>query len=258
MAGSISADMEVFVKQKVDEELQALSTKRKDMTKTARDVIDTLLPEIVKVITTSVTAAMTTAMDRITEAVKRQAGDSFLLQRQALLTKYECDRMEQYQRSDNLRIYGMAEESDESEEALEGKVVELASNMGVDLHVEDISVVHRLGKPRDRERPVIVRFCRRKKRNAMLRKKGELKKKDIRVFVNEDLTPLRSTMRRMVQEQTGVKNVTTRNGKILAWMTDDPNRAVEINTPDDLNKVGIVAPDWKRLGMDHIVWEGSA
>lgn len=42
--------------------------------------------------------------------MKSQGADSFLLQRQALLMKYECDKIEQYQRSDNLRIYGMAEE----------------------------------------------------------------------------------------------------------------------------------------------------
>lgn len=91
-----------------------------------------------------------------------------------------------------------------------------------------------------------------------MRKKGELKKKNIRVFINEDLTPLRSAMRRMVKEQAGVKNVTTRNGKIVAWLTEDPDRAIEINTPDDLSKVGIVTPDWKRLHMDHIVWENTA
>ncbi|KAK4320801.1 hypothetical protein Pmani_008340 [Petrolisthes manimaculis] len=250
--------MEEFVKEKVEEELKAISiSKRRDMTKTAKDVIDTLLPEIAKVITVSVTAAMTTVMDRITEVVKSQAAVSFSLQRQALLMKYECDRLEQYQRSDNLLIYGIEEESEESEEALEEKVVELASNMGVNLQADDISVVHRLGKPQDRERPVIVRLCRRKKRNAILRKKAELKKKDIRVFVNEDLTPLRSAMRRMVKEQVSVKNVTTRNGKILAWLTDEPNRAIEINTPDELIKVGIVTPDWKRLHMDHIVWENN-
>ncbi|KAK3894752.1 hypothetical protein Pcinc_001476 [Petrolisthes cinctipes] len=42
--------MEEFVKEKVEEELKAISiSKRKDMTKTAKDVIDTLLPEIAKV-----------------------------------------------------------------------------------------------------------------------------------------------------------------------------------------------------------------
>lgn len=81
MAESVYTDMEEVVREKVEEELKAMSiSKRKDITKTAKDVIDTLLPEIAKVFTISVTAAMTTALDRITEAVKSQAVDSFLLQ----------------------------------------------------------------------------------------------------------------------------------------------------------------------------------
>lgn len=60
-----------------------------------------------------------------------------------------------------------------------------------------------------------------------------------------------------MKEQAGVQNVTTRNGRILAWLTDEPNRAIEINAPDDLSKVGMVTPDWKRLQMDHIVWENN-
>lgn len=50
-----------------------------------------------------------------------------------------------------------------------------------------------------------------------------------------------------MKEQAGVKNVTTRNSKNLAWLTNEPNRAIEINALDDLSKVGIVTPDWKRL-----------
>lgn len=41
--------------------------------------------------------------------------------------------MEQYQRSDNPRIYGMEEEKEETEESLEKKVIELVSHMGVQL-----------------------------------------------------------------------------------------------------------------------------
>lgn len=64
------------------------------------------------------------------------------------------------------------EEERENELALEKKVVELDSSMGVrSLQADDISLVHRLGKSRDNERPVIVRFCRRKKRNALCVKK---------------------------------------------------------------------------------------
>lgn len=259
MAETVSLEMEQVVKAKVEDEMKSLSVSRKkELTKTVRDVIETMMPEMTKLITVAVSAAVTAAMDRVMEEVRNKVVDSFQVQRQAMLTKYECDKLEQYQRSDNLRIYGMEEEREETEETLEEKVVELASNMGVHLQPGEVSVVHRLGKPRESDRPVIIRFCCRKKRNEFLKKKVELKKKNIKIYINEDLTPLRAAMMKMVKDQAGVKNVTSRNGKIVAWLNDEPNRAIEINTPDDLNKVGIVTPDWKRLKMDHLVWYSPA
>lgn len=114
-------------------------------------------------------------------------------------------------------------------------------------------MVHRLGKQQERVRPVIVQFCCRQERNEILKKKV-LKEKKLKVFINEDLTPLRSTMLKMVQ-QSGVKNVTLWGGKVMAWLNDAPNRVVHIETPHDLIKVGIVCPDWKRLKMEYLVWE---
>lgn len=259
MADTVGSGIEQLVKEKVEDEVRSLSfSRRKDMTKTAKDVLEIMLPEVTKVITVAVSAAVAEAVNQISETFNNsKAEENFQVQRQTILMKYEYDKLEQYQRSDNLRVYGMEEEREETEEILEEKVIELASNMGVNLESGDISVVHRLGKQRDGGRPVIIRFCRRKKRNAILRKKVELKKKNNKIFINEDLTPLRAAMMKMVKEQTGVRNVTSRNGKIVAWLNEDPNRAIEIDTPDDMSKVGIVTPDWKRLKMDHLVWDTS-
>lgn len=259
MASVDSSEIELLVRGKVEDELKSLAmTRKKDLTKTAKDVIESVLPEVTRVIMVAVSAAVNEAMKQIVQTVKSNSVDNFHMQRQGIMLKYECDKLEQYQRSDNLRIYGLREESGETEEVLEDKVIELASKIGVDLQSSDISVVHRLGKPRDRDRPLIVRFCRRKRRNEILKKKAELKKQNTNVFINEDLTPLRSTMMKMVKDQTGVKNATSRNGKIVAWLSEDPNRAIEITTPDDLNKVGIVTPDWKRLKLDQLVWDITA
>ena len=130
--------------------------------------------------------------------------------------------------------------------------------MGVDLQPSEISVVHRIGRSRDKDRPLIIRFSHRKKRKKILSKKAELKKKKINIFCNQDLTPLRAKMMNMVKDQVGVKNVTSRNGKIVAWRNEDPNRAIEITTPDDLSKVGIGTPDWKQPKLDHLVWDTTA
>lgn len=162
MAGVNSSAIAELVKSNVDDELKSLSASRKkDLTKTAKDVVEVVLPEITKVITVAVSSAVNAAVEQMIETVKTNVVDTFQVQRQGILMKYECDKLEQYQRSDNLRIYRLVEESEETEEVLEGKVIELASNMGVNLQSSDISVVHRLGEPRDRDRPLIVRFYRR-------------------------------------------------------------------------------------------------
>ena len=56
----------------------------------------------------------------------------------------------------------------------------------------------------------------------------------------------------MTKEQAEVRNATTRDGRILAWLVDN-ERPVVITTPGDLHKVGIDSPDWRRLKLDHLV-----
>lgn len=73
------------------------------------------------------------------------------------------DILQQYSRRYNLGISGFEEGEDESEEVLEAKIIELANDNGVQLKTDNIAVAHRMGKPRDGGRPVIVRFCHRKK-----------------------------------------------------------------------------------------------
>ena len=173
------------------------------------------------------------------------------MQRQCPLNKYDNDKLEQYSRKENLCISGIAEETNETDGILEAKIIELAGDMGVELKSEDISVAHRIGKPKEGGRPVIVRFCQRKKKNEVMRNKKKLKGKERKVYVNEDLTSLRAKMMKVTKEQESVKNVATRDGSILAWMYSG-GRPVVINTPDDLHKIGITSPAWENLGLGHL------
>lgn len=86
----------------------------------------------------------------------------------------------------------------------------------------DISTVHRVGGPGDRGRPVIVRFYHRKKINETMIKKKQLNNKGIyrNIFVNEGLTPLKASLLKIPKEQDGVTNVTTRDGRTVAWLRD--------------------------------------
>ena len=85
-----------------------------------------------------------------------------------------------------------------------------------------------------------------------MKKKAELRKKQRSVYVNEDLTPLRNAIFNIAREHDSVKNVATRDGKIVARMKDRPDRPIYIDTPDDLSKIGVI-PDWKRLKLDHLM-----
>ena len=60
-------------------------------------------------------------------------------------------------------------------------------------------------------------------------------------------------MLNIAREHNNVKSVATRDGKIIAWMKDRPDRAVSMDTPDDLFKIGVTFPDWKRLKLDHLI-----
>lgn len=256
MASLPLLNIEDLVKEKVEEGIKDTSVDIKgrgtrETSKLTKEITEVLVPELAKIIAVSVSAAVTTAFTQVTSEIAKMFDVS---QKQALLNRYETDKLEQYQRKDNLCIYGLEEENDETEEVVEAKIIELAADMGVTLVSDNISIAHRLGKPQasNRSRPIIVRFCHRKKRNEMLKKRVELKNKQRKVFVNEDLTPMRVSMLKVVKEQPNVKNATTRDGKILVWLTDK-ERPVEIYTPDDLFKVGIINPDWKRLKLDHMM-----
>ncbi len=253
MAHSFSSDLEELVKKKVEDELANVTSniegrEGRMVSKTVKDVAAVMLPGLASIISVAVSTAVSTAFKEFNDKMESKVAE---LQRNCLILKYENDKQEQYSRRENLRISGLEEEEDESEEVLEAKVIELADTIGVKIEQNDISVVHRLGRPREEGRAVIVRFCHRKKRNEIMRNKKKLKGRQRKVYINDDMTSLRAKMLNMVKEQETVKNVSTREGSILAWLHSG-GRPVVINCPDDLQKVGISTPDLKRLNLDYL------
>ena len=164
MASLPSLNIEEIVKEKVEEGLKDIAAdvkgrETRETSKLSREIVAAVVPELSKVITMSVSAAVTCAFKEVTSELTKMLNIS---QRQTLLNRYETDKLEQYQRKDNLCIYGLEEETNEKEEVVETKVIELAADMGVTLMPDNISIAHRVGEPRGSNRPVIVRFCHRK------------------------------------------------------------------------------------------------
>ena len=262
MATSLGQDLQDLVREKVEEELSNVTEGRETrtgLTKSAKEVASLIMPGLANIITVAVSTAVSNAVSTAVSNAGKEIVDKFSVktanvERNCLVNRYENDSLEQYTRRDNLRIFGLEEEEDENENILEAKVIEVANDMGVNITQSDISIAHRLGKPGNRSRTVIVRLCHRKKRNEILKKKKELKKKNREIFINEDLTTLRATLLKIVKEQGVVKNATPRDGRIIAWLTNR-ERPVYIDNPNDLVKLGIEALDWKRLKLDHFITE---
>lgn len=158
------------------------------------------------------------------------------------------EEVEQYSRSNSVEIFGVPEEKGED-------VYEIVRKVGVSLDMnitrEQIDVCHRLGKPRESQRPagIIVKFVRRDdklsliakrkvKRNLSTQQLG-FKQPAEPVYINESLSPERRKLYSAARAAKKSHNYTylwTQNGRIL--MRKEPGSAiVRVSTMDDLNKL---------------------
>ena len=160
----------------------------------------------------------------------------------------ECklDDIEQYGRRSNLIFSGFAELP--QGEDLEGKLLDIVNNvMGVTppLQPSDIERVHRLGRKTDTIRPraVIARFVSGKTRDRVYRSRATLKTynhstdQHHKIFINEDLTAMRSNLAyatRTLKKSKRITDCWTFNGKIV--IKDNASHIHEIRVPGDLDQ----------------------
>ena len=77
----------------------------------------------------------------------------------------------------------------------------------------DIEPIHRIGKPREKSRPITVKFVRYNDRKNVFNRKKKLKGKNI--SITESLTATRMKKLKEAREIYEFKNVWTSDGKIL-------------------------------------------
>ena len=93
---------------------------------------------------------------------------------------------------------------------------------------------------------------------VILRKKKMLRDSEAtkNIIINEDLTSLRYKTFRYWKDMPCVKTVFTREGGIhylLHEKEHDRHKHIIVDTPDDLFKLGVGNPDWRRLGLEERV-----
>ena len=123
----------------------------------------------------------------------------------------KIDDLEQYQRRQCLRIFGIEEKTSEDTDQI---AMEVAQKIGVQLNVNDIDRSHRVGRSdTGRPRPIIVKFVSYRKRSEVFRNKKSLKGSAI--TLREDLTKTRYKLLREAIEKFGVSNVWSQDGHIV-------------------------------------------
>nr|KAG5688004.1 hypothetical protein BaRGS_022945 [Batillaria attramentaria] len=122
--------------------------------------------------------------------------------------------LEQYGRRNNIKIYGLAEES-KSETAVEtGVVVRKFCREGLGVTVAETDIDHRLGaRQRDRHRSIIVKFVRREVKQEVVRQRRKLKQSGI--VVTDDLTPRHQQLLRNMKEVVSRDNCWSAEGSVF-------------------------------------------
>ena len=121
-------------------------------------------------------------------------------------------------------------------------VISSAHDMGVEISSNDISVSHRLSKSRTlSECPIIIKFVRRNTKTALMTNKKMLRtiERYRHIYVNDDITPLRSRMLRTLKNDDEVKRVWTIDGNFHCIVVENNAKVKKrLETPDDLFKLG--------------------
>ena len=161
---------------------------------------------------------------------------------------YNHDALEQYSRKENIRIHGVPEENEEDTTALAVNIMNEAvkpedtREPPVKTFTRtDISIAHRLPSRRG-SKPIMVRFVRREDKMLLMKNKGGLRRRQgPKVFITDDLTPLRNKMLQALKNDEGIARAYSLDGSIFAiekGVNGEDGRRVKLNSPDDLYKIG--------------------
>ena len=143
------------------------------------------------------------------------------------------DANEQYGRREDIRIFGVEEQTGED---VYQQVLDVVKGTGVEICKSDISVCHRLPARGQSGKPNIVKFIRRETKLALMKKKSGLRHQSGRpIYINDDITQLRARLLKSLKEKTDVKAANAMiNEKVIVYQTK--NDKVVFQTLHELYK----------------------
>ena len=157
------------------------------------------------------------------------------LENKVMSLEINDNHLEQHRRRNNLGITGIPD--DVSDENLEEKVIQVLSEIQVNVSSSDVEACHRIGKSKNSPKKALARFINRKHtKKALINRKGlininkssrSLSSSD-KIFINENLTPMNNQLPSIV----GSLNVMVRFYK--TYSRDDVIHIVSSNIRDGI------------------------
>jgi hypothetical protein len=145
------------------------------------------------------------------------------------------DELEQYQRLNNLRFFGIPEKSGESPADI---VVSVAHKIDVQLKREDIECCYRAGRSLNgKPRPIVCRLNSYSKRSELFGSKRKLSGQP--TTIREDLTRARMVVLNHAISQFGLANVWTSDGAICVH---DGKKRYRVSTMEQLREIKRSSP----------------
>lgn len=198
------------------------------------DIISKLSDKIREVVETAVRTAMTAANEELASLRSEVTKLTGRLQEVECKLGDRTDELEQYQRRNNLRIFGLAETQDEDTDQLVLKMCR--DKLDIDLPVTAVCRSHRVGRQpepapdgRSRHRPIIVRFTSYRERRRVFDAKKRLKGSGF--TIKEDLTSRRLEVLQKAASYFGPRNAWTRDGRVL-WVDQNGTRGAATRLVD--------------------------
>lgn len=124
----------------------------------------------------------------------------------------KMEKLEQYTRRNNLRLFGVQESNGENTDLLVMDVVK--NTLNVNISLMDIERTHRIGRSAantNHPRPIIIKFVSYRVRNEVFRLKKNLK--GTKYYFKEDLTKIRVDILGKMIRKFGYGKVWTVDGK---------------------------------------------
>ena len=145
---------------------EALADCRASTEKTCEEAGDTgklllsIITPTISAIASAITASVTEVMEKAIKELQARDEENMKRSNSSLLPivrglTIENDRLAQYTRKENIRIFGIPGDTNHDAEK---KTLEVLNKTGTKVTPDDIAACHRVGKTKNGSRPVIVRF----------------------------------------------------------------------------------------------------